>query len=182
VWRKHVWRRHRWRKHGGPEHEGPKHGPRQHGPRQHGPRQHGRHGRGRNGERGSSAIELAILAPALIFLTLIVVQFAIWFQSRGVALAAAQAGARVARDEAGVPGLNWAGDAQQRASQYYNALGTRILGPGISAVAVGSPVTNVGVRVTGQVSSIIPGLTLTITESSEGPVECFRPENAGGAC
>ncbi|MBV9379195.1 MAG: pilus assembly protein [Streptosporangiaceae bacterium] len=137
--------------------------------------------RGKRADRGSSAIELAILAPMLLIMIWLVVQFALWFQSRSVAVAAAQAGARMAREEAGVAGRPWQTDAVARARDYYNSLGTKILG-GIQVVPVGNPGTNVGVQVTGTVSSIIPGLTLTITETSEGPVECFRPLNNGGTC
>jgi Flp pilus assembly protein TadG len=132
-------------------------------------------------DRGSSAIELAILTPMLLIMIWLVVQFALWFQSRSVALAAAQAGARQARDEAGVTGMNWQDAGITRARGYYDSLGTKILG-GIQVTAIGNPLTNVGVQVTGTVSSIIPGLTLTITESAEGPVECFRPLDGGGGC
>lgn len=136
---------------------------------------------GQRADRGSSVIELALLAPMLLIMIWLVVQFALWFQSRSVALAAAQAGARQARDEAGVPGLNWQNAGVTRARGYYDSLGTKILG-GIRVTAIGNPATNVGVQVRGTVSSIIPGLTLTITESAEGPVECFRPLEGGGAC
>lgn len=117
----------------------------------------------------------------LLIMVWLVVQFAIWFQSRSVALAAAQAGARVARDEAGVASKPWGPDAVSRTTQYYNELGTKLVG-GLKATAVGNPGTNVGVEVTGTVASIIPGLTLTITERAEGPVECFRPLADGGTC
>jgi Flp pilus assembly protein TadG len=145
-----------------------------------------RRGRGVRDDRGSSAVELAILAPILLFSVWLIVQFALWFQSRSVALAAAQAGARIARDEAGVRTANWRADGPARAKAYYDALGTKILGQnGIGAIPIGNPATNVGVQVKGTVASIIPGLTLTITESAEGPVECFRPfggANGGTTC
>ena len=53
-------------------------------------------------DRGASAVELAILAPALIFASLLIVQFAIWFDARHAALAAAQQGDLVAREDASV--------------------------------------------------------------------------------
>ena len=134
------------------------------------------------GDRGSSAIELAILVPLLLVMIWLVIQFALWFQSRSVALAAAQAGARVARDEAGIRGSNWQNDSVTRTTQYYNALGTKILGGGIKVVSIGTANKIVGVQVTGTVSSLIPGLTLTITESSQGPVECFHPVQGAGTC
>lgn len=118
----------------------------------------------------------------LLLMVWLVVQFAIWFQSRSVALAAAQAGARVARDEAGAGGSAWKNHAVNATTDYYNKLGTKLVG-GLQATAIVNLGANVvGVRVTGTVDSIIPGVTLTITEVSEGPVECFRPQQAAGHC
>lgn len=42
-----------------------------------------------------STIELAVLAPALMMLCMLIIQFGLWFNARQAALAAAQAGARV---------------------------------------------------------------------------------------
>jgi hypothetical protein len=106
------------------------------------------------------------------------VQFAFWYQGRQVALAAAQAGARLARQEAYVNG--WQTDAQNRAIGYYQGLGTKVLGGNITATATTLAPDQVQVTVTGQVVSIIFGLNLTIQETAGGPVECFRPDVNGG--
>jgi TadE-like protein len=142
-----------------------------------GPDRGGRRGAGP--DRGSSAVELAILAPAVLLIIWLSVQFAFWYQGRQVALAAAQAGARVARQEANVTAA-WRGDARNAAVGYYGELGTRVLGGRIMAVATGTPNDRVGVTVTGQVVSIVFGLKLTIHETAVGPVECFRPDLNGG--
>ena len=63
----------------------------------------------RGNDRGASAVELAILAPALIFASLLIVQFAIWFDARHAALAAAQQGDLVAREDASVNPGGWQG-------------------------------------------------------------------------
>jgi Flp pilus assembly protein TadG len=131
------------------------------------------------GDRGASAVELAILAPALLFVTMLIIQFALWFDARNAALAAAQAGARVARAEA-ASNPNWQANAQQQATQYYNSLGTKLL----TAVQVPLPVdqaNNVYVTVTGQLAGILPW-HMTIKQTAGGPVECFRPAGGGGAC
>src|SRR2546421_5726384 len=47
-------------------------------------------------DRGSSAVELAVLAPALMLICMLILQFGLWFNARQTALAAAQAGAVVA--------------------------------------------------------------------------------------
>ena len=131
-------------------------------------------------DRGASAVELAILAPALLFATMLIVQFALWFDARHAALAAAQAGARVARAEAAA-NPRWGADAQQEATRYYDALGTKLL----TGVHVPPPVRDganrVYVTVTGQVAGILPW-HMTIQQTAGGPVECFRAAGGGGAC
>jgi Flp pilus assembly protein TadG len=135
-----------------------------------------------HGDRGSSAIELAILAPILLAMIWLTIQYALYYQGRQVALAAAQLGARVASQDANkVPG--WAGLAESSAEKYYQGLGTRVLGPHITAVAAPAGVGQVRVTVTGQAASIMFGLNLTIHETAGGPIDCFRPDlNGGQAC
>lgn len=129
-------------------------------------------------DRGSSAIELAILAPALLILTMLVVQWALWFQARQVALDAAQAGARVARAQQ--PG--WAAQARSQALGFYDQVGTRLLGgPSASVSPAGGQPNAVYVTVTGTVPTLIPLIpTLTVSETAGGDVECFRPAPLGG--
>lgn len=130
-------------------------------------------------ERGSSAIELAILAPVLLIVVWLTIQFALYTQGRQVALAAAQIGARVARQDANtVPG--WQAIAQRSAQDYYQGLGTRVLGGGVSVTATVTGPSRVQVTVTGQVASILLGLPLQIHETAGGPIECFRPDLNGG--
>ena len=136
----------------------------------------------RRTERGASTIELVILAPMLLGMIWLTIQFALWYQGRQVALAAAQLGARVASQDAErVP--DWAGRAEHSAQDYYRGLGTKVLGGQIGAKAEPSGVGQVRVTVTGTAVSIVPGLTLTIHETAGGPVDCFRPDLGGGqAC
>jgi Flp pilus assembly protein TadG len=138
--------------------------------------------RGRAGtraDRGSSAVELAILAPIVLLIIWLSIQFAFWYQGRQVALAAAQAGARVARQEANVTAA-WRSDARNAATNYYSALGTKVLGGNITAKPIGSAANQVGVTVHGQVVSIVLGIKLMINVTVSGPVECFRPDLNGG--
>jgi Flp pilus assembly protein TadG len=135
--------------------------------------------RAASSERGSSAIELAILAPVLLFVVWLTIQFALYTQGRQVALAAAQIGARVARqDAASVPG--WQAIAEHSAQSYYQGLGTRVLGGTVTATATAAGPSRVQVTVTGKVASILLGLPLPISERAGGPVECFRPDLNGG--
>ncbi|SRR6266705_1554040 len=132
----------------------------------------------RQRDRGSSAIELAILAPMLLALIWLTIQYALYYQGRQVALAAAQLGARVASQNAPRPG--WQGLAERQAEDYYQGLGTRVLGPHINAVASDTLPGQVRVTVTGQAASIMLGLNLTIHATAGGPIDCFRPDLNGG--
>jgi Flp pilus assembly protein TadG len=129
-------------------------------------------------DRGSSAIELAILAPALLILTMLVVQWTLWFQARQVALDAAQAGARVARAQQ--PG--WPAQSVSQALSFYRQVGTSLLGgPSATVNPAGGQPNQVFVTVTGTVPTLIPGLAgLRVSQTAGGYVECFRPAQTLG--
>jgi len=135
-------------------------------------------------DRGSSAIELAVLAPALMLICMLILQFGLWFNARQTALAAAQAGAVVARQEAASEPGRWQADAQGTARRYYQRLNSRLLKQ-VNAATVTAPGGNVYVTVSGQVAaSVFPffGLHLGVSATAGGPVECFRPASQNGAC
>jgi Flp pilus assembly protein TadG len=136
----------------------------------------------RRTERGAAVIELVILAPLLLGMIWLTIQFALWYQGRQVALAAAQLGARVAsQDAVRVP--DWEARAERSAQYYYRGLGTKVLGGQIGARAEPAGVGQIRVTVTGTAVSLVPGLTLTIHETAGGPIDCFRPDlNGGQAC
>lgn len=142
-----------------------------------------------NRESGVSAIEFVFLTPVLFLLIFATVQFAMFFFARHVAIAAAQEGARVARAEAGNPAENWSADAKTKAVDWINQLAPSLLddncnndpttacvGTG-SAGAPGADGWTVSVTVTANVPSLIPGVHMTVTETSTGPVEQFIPDN-----
>src|SRR6266566_3289 len=135
-------------------------------------------------DRGSSAVELAVLAPALMMICMLILQFGLWFNARQTALAAAQAGAVVARQEAASKPGGWQADAESTARQYYQRLNSRLLKQ-VNATTATAARGNVYVTVSGQVAvSVFPffGLHLTVSATAGGPVECFRPAGRGGAC
>ncbi|HEY3733709.1 MAG TPA: TadE family protein [Streptosporangiaceae bacterium] len=134
------------------------------------------------GDSGASSIELVILAPIVILSILLIGQFAMWYQARHVAIAAAQAGARVARDAPQASGQAWQGQATAAALTLAHQLGGSLL-QGSSAQPVGGG-SQRGVEVSGTAPSIIPipGLTFHINETSEGPTECFRPSGDTARC
>lgn len=133
-------------------------------------------------DRGSNVVELAVLAPGLMMICMLILQFGLWFNARQAALASAQAGALVAREEAAI-NSGWMGAAQNAAAQYYGNLHTHLLSK-VKPHAYGDPATNVYVTVSGPLGySVFPffGLSLTISATAGGPVECFRPA-ARGSC
>lgn len=135
-------------------------------------------GRARAGDRGMNSLELALLTPILLAVMLFVVQFAMVYHARHVALAAAQAGARVARSD---PSGDWKVRSQAKARSYIRQIGPRLLtAPRITAREDQGQRT---VEVTGHAVEIIPFVPFRVTERSGGPVECFRPDvGRGDAC
>lgn len=119
-------------------------------------------------ERGSVTVETALLLPAVVLFMVAVLQFALYYHGANVATAAAQDAMRAARVETGSTS---AGEAR---------------GQEVLARAAGSVFDDVDVNVSrsdrsvrvvveGSVASLLPGVHLHVTRTSEGPVEQFLP-------
>jgi Flp pilus assembly protein TadG len=133
---------------------------------------------GPDADRGASAVELAILAPALIFLSMLVIQFALWLDATHAALAAAQEGDRAAR-AAESTSASWQQTATNVAMNYYHGLDTSVLGNvTVSRISYNPGANTVSLTVSGKLNGVFP---LTITETVTGPVECFRTAQSQGA-
>ncbi|MEV0148095.1 MULTISPECIES: TadE/TadG family type IV pilus assembly protein [unclassified Nonomuraea] len=128
-------------------------------------------------------IELALLMPVVLAVVLLIVQVALWFHGRQVAEAAAREGARVARS-APFDSDGWETAATVKATDVVHAIGPRLLAGATATTSEREPdqrwVTVTGSAV--QVIPLLPQLTFTITATSGGPVECFRPDNGGDDC
>jgi Flp pilus assembly protein TadG len=117
-------------------------------------------------ERGSAAVQTAILFPVALLLIFGIIQGALWFHARNVALGAAQEGVRVASAEGGAGGA-------ERAHQFVRDLtgGTLIRDLDVSESATGEAVT---ITVTGKAPSLIPGVSgVTVRQSATAPIERF---------
>lgn len=143
-----------------------------------------RRGAGRDradGQRGVSAIEFVLLTPLLFFLMFATVQFALYFFARHVAIAAAQEGDRVAREERANPNENWSADAVAKANGWVDQLASglvdhpRVPPPGESGTP-GTASWTVSVTVTATVHSLWGDMS--VTETSSGPVEQFIQDTA----
>lgn len=124
---------------------------------------------------GASSIEWALLTPVLILVILFAVQFAMLYHAEHIALAAAQSGARTARQaDTG----NWRTQGSAAAKQSVNALGPTVL-KNVTVKPAGDGSYSRGVTVTGTAVQVVPGMTFNVSKTSEGPVECFRPDVNG---
>jgi Flp pilus assembly protein TadG len=127
-------------------------------------------------DRGVSAIEWALLTPIMLIIIMLVVQFAVYYHAQHVALAAAQAGARVARTYQKTDD-GWRGQANTTALDAVTHFGPNLL-HGADATADGDGYTR-WVVVTGHAPSVlplVPDSVLKVTKRSGGPIECFRPD------
>ncbi|KPH98722.1 TadE family protein [Actinobacteria bacterium OV450] len=118
------------------------------------------------GDRGEASIQMAIIFPFVILVTVAVVQAAMWVHARSIALTAAREGVAAARVYQAPEGAG--------AARAQEALG-RIAGDSLTATAVttsGSSATDVRVTVTGSAPSLIPGVgALSVSQSAGAPRE-----------
>jgi Flp pilus assembly protein TadG len=138
----------------------------------------GRAGARAGGDRGMTAIEFVFLTPVLFFMIFATVQYGMYFFADHVAQAAAQAGARKARDEADADPAGWSGKATSTAQDYIHQLGPNLL-VRTDVQATRTDAVTVQVRVTGSVPAIFPGMKFKVKETSQGPIERFVPDNGG---
>lgn len=123
-----------------------------------------------SGEAGGASLEVVLVTPMLILLITLVVQFALWSHGTNVALAAAQEGAQLAS----LQGANaTVGEAAARDFLAQSA-SRLILEPVVAASRTAESAT---VTVQGRIAGAVPGMNLTVRESSIAPVERYR---AGG--
>ena len=124
----------------------------------------------RQGERGSSPVELAILAPAVLLALFASIQVAAVFMARSVALSAAQE-ASTAERAFGAP----AGAGTDRGRSFLGRAGDWLSGGQVRVERNGEQVTT---TVTGRAISLVPGFTFTVSQSSRGEVERFTTDEA----
>ncbi|ANS79100.1 putative membrane protein [Serinicoccus hydrothermalis] len=134
-------------------------------------------------DAGTSALELAIVAPVLLSLIFFSLQAAFFFYGRAAATHAAREGVsllRLAEDQQQYAALR--PDAMARTTRFASNVG----GPGLTDaeatstyVEEGDGTARVTVTVSGRVITLVPGLNLTATADASGTVERFlEPEPA----
>ncbi|MDN3059410.1 pilus assembly protein [Streptomyces sp. SRF1] len=120
------------------------------------------------GDRGDASVQMAIVFPFVIVLTIAVVQASMWYYARQIALAAARDGAAAGRTYQAGPS-----DAAARARQVLD----RTAGDSLREAMVstgGSTGERIRVQVRGTAPSLLPFVPdLPVSQSASGPVERF---------
>lgn len=135
-------------------------------------------GRRRDRESGVTVVEFVLLTPILFLLMFGTVEFGLVLYVRHVAVAAAQEGARTAREEAYTRPGDFVKDSKAAAEGWVNSLAGSLVEGQVSPVMLGpSSVADirypeVGVKLRFSVATVVPW-SFTVQAQSQGPVECF---------
>lgn len=141
------------------------------------------HAQDRVDERGSSAIELALITPVLIALVFALIQTALVWNARHTVGSAAQHGARLSRTATAtmpsVTNLNSAAlttaDSEIQASTLIFLRQTGGAGLRQPTVGIDRQGSYVVVTVSGTTVGVLPGTSIRVTGTSRTPIEGFRP-------
>jgi Flp pilus assembly protein TadG len=121
------------------------------------------------GERGAASVELAVTFPVVLLLVMTLIQGALWFYARSVALGAAQEGAREGRVQPASTAR-----AQSAAEGFLDQTAQDLL-TGRDVAVNGTP-SSIEVTVTGTSLSLFPGLSgWSVTQTAVGPIERPTP-------
>ena len=118
-------------------------------------------------DRGSSTVEAVITIPVIVVFTLVVIQFALVWNARHTAQAAAQLGARSAATYQSSAGIGQADTEDYLARTAPNLLAGR-------SVQVDRGTDTVTVSVHASVPSVVPLASFTVDEQASAPVEAFQ--------
>ena len=124
-------------------------------------------GRGLRDERGMTAIQVAILFPAVLFWIMLIVQYGLWWHAKQVANAAAAEAVDAAQVASGT-----ARDGEDAAGSYLAQSGNL---DHITITVSREPMV-VTAEVRGEAPQLVPGFSWTVTARSAAPVERFVPE------
>ena len=130
------------------------------------------------GDRGASAVELTIVAPAVLLLIFSTIQFALWSYGRNVALQSAREGVsrlRTVPADSDVDSARRAVEAD--VESYARQVGREsLLDPDAEATYDERGEGRVRVVVRGRVVTLVPGLSFNVTGVATGEIERFEPD------
>jgi Flp pilus assembly protein TadG len=117
-------------------------------------------------DRGDTSIQMAIVFPFVILLTVAVVQASMWYYARSIALTAAREGVNAGRGYQSSPGAG----ATRARSTLDRISGDSLRGTGVSTG--GSTADTVEITVSGTAVSMLPGIPgLHISQSASAARE-----------
>ncbi|MER5184761.1 TadE/TadG family type IV pilus assembly protein [Streptomyces sp. NPDC002896] len=118
----------------------------------------------RHGDDGVGSVELATLALVVLMLAFTTIQVGLYYHARKVAQSAARQGVDAGRQFG-------AGEADgvAQAQEYLARYGGSVKGAQVSSN--GSTAEQIRITVTGDVATLVPGLTLHVTQHADGPIE-----------
>ena len=129
-------------------------------------------------ESGAGALELAFLAPGLIFLIFLTIQAGLFFYGKTVAIQAAREGVsqlRLAQTEDVYRDIR--ADVVRNTESYALSVGREALLDPQAVPRYFDAEGRVSMDVRGDVITSVPGLQLTATAHAEGAVERFAPDD-----
>ena len=130
---------------------------------------------GRRSERGATAIEMAIVAPAFLLFIFAIIEVALWMHARDIAQAAAREGVSELRVvDPGSQAGAFQGSVEAAAEDYARRLGD-IQDP-VATSTYDEASGRVTVILTGEAIDLIPGWDLSVSGSASGLIETFRPD------
>lgn len=132
--------------------------------------------RRRRGDAGVSAVELAVIAPALIGLIFLVIQAGLYLYARNVVDSAARYGVRTTREyNPKFTKQDFEDNGKRAAEEYTRQIAGKSVS-GVTATATRDELNNrVTVTVTGKSISLIPFFDVTVHATHRGPIERFIP-------
>nr|WP_275449009.1 TadE/TadG family type IV pilus assembly protein [Streptomyces sp. OfavH-34-F] len=120
----------------------------------------------RRGDSGDASIEMSIILPVVVLLTVMIVQACVAYYAKQIALTAAREGVQAAT---AYQSTDAAGAGRARAV-LDRVAGGSLLAPGVSTA--GSTEERATVTVTGRAPSLLPGFAgIRITQSASAPRE-----------
>lgn len=117
------------------------------------------------GDRGSVALEMAMLIAPILLLVLFIIQVGLVYFAKQAALAASREGVEAGRQyQSGSCGA-----AQLRAEDAVRNLGGNWLHD--TVVTPDCNADSIGIQITARAVSIVPGMTFNISQRAQAPVE-----------
>ena len=118
-----------------------------------------------SGQAGNTTIELVVIFPVVLLLIFGIVQTAVWYHARTLAMLAAQDGLRAAQ---AVNGTAAQGQATAAAALEGNGAAGFLTDRSVTATRTRSGAT---VTITGRSLALLPGTGIPLTQTASGPIE-----------